>query len=415
MKQKRKPSKEELRFKKEFYNLMFELDLFNKFKKTFLLEILEETIYGYYAHLHLVTGLSFDLLQDKRKIIEQNLRCLWIMQVKQFQSYAEVQIVTKPIDEQLEYTNPNVKPWECYLGLSFSQTIIKNNNNKHCMFLLAGATGSGKTRFIYMILLSWILSCSPQDVWLYISDIAKNEYVNFQYVRHVKYYASELDDLYEMMIQISNEFQRRKNIISYYRKKGVATNIEEYNKINQRNKLSYCYVLIDEFSAIVPDKTDNKDEKRQKEFILDTIKMLEKTGRSFGIFCFIATQKTTRDEIPPIIKNMSAVRISFRANDAISSEVIMGDNSAMGLADRVAVYSQNGGSTQNYLFSPKITIKRLNELLKPYISTKRVSLDAQAKPKPKQVKITRIPKGISYKEYLNLSNKASGEDEYYDY
>ena len=70
---------------------------------------------------------------------------------------------------------------------------------------------------------------------------------------------------------------------------------------------------------------------------------------------------------PPLLKNMSAVRISFRANDAISSEVIMGDNSAMGLPDRVAVYSQNGGSIQSYLFAPKITIERLNELLDPFI------------------------------------------------
>ena len=224
------------------------------------------------------------------------------MKTEQLQNYAEVQIVLKPVDKKIEYENPNIKPWELYLGLNFSGEIQKNNNDDACMFLLAGATGSGKTRYLYQVLLSWILGCSPNNVWLYLSDIAKNEYIQFKNVKHVKAYASELDDLVSMMKQIKTEFDRRKRLIGLLREQGIATNIDEYNNVNPKNKLAYCYVLIDEFSVILPDKTDSKDEKDKKSYILDTIKSLEKTGRSFGIFCFIATQKTTKDELPSIVK-----------------------------------------------------------------------------------------------------------------
>lgn len=413
-----KISKQQIQFKKRFYELMFELDLYNKFKKTYFLKILNETNYGYYAHLYLVPGLSFNSLKDKRKIIEENLQCLWIMETKQFKDYATVQIVTKSIDLDFEYTNPHIKPWEMYLGVSFSKKIIKVDCNKYCMFLFSGATGSGKTRFLYMVLLSWILGCSPNDVWLFISDIAKDEYVNFMDIKHVKCYASEVNELYIMMQQINSEFEKRKKTISKYRKMGKATNIAEYNKLNKTNKMPYCYVLIDEFSSIIPNKTDNKTEKSQKEYILDVVKNLEKKGRSLGIFCIIATQKTTRDELPSIIKNMSAVRLSFRANDAISSEVIMGDNSATGLGDRIAVYSLNGGSTQDYLFSPKLTTTMLNKFLSKH---KQIKSPNKASNKKESLKVIPIPKGMTYKEFLyqkqqkRLPQSLYSEEGYNDY
>jgi len=408
----RKPSKEEMEFKKKFYELMFELDLYNKFKKTYLLDILSETNYGYYAHLYLVSGLSFDDLTNKRIIIEQNLKCLWIMKLEPFKAYAKVQIVLNPVDESMEYLNPNIKPHELYLGLSFSNNIQKNDNNNNCMFLLTGATGSGKTRFIYQVLLSWILSCKPNEVQIYLSDIAKNEYIQFKNVRHIKYYASELEELKTMMEIVLREYNHRKKLIGQYREKGVATNISEYNRI-AANKLPYCYIVIDEFSILLPDKTDSKDEKSIKEFILATLKKLSKLGRGLGMFTFISTQKTTREEMPSILKNMSAVRISFRANDLISSEVIMGNNTAMGLPSRVAVYSLNGGSSTNYLYAPKLTMEMLKKLLKHHIEHKAVILKKDSSDNLIcNVKVTRVPEGVDAKDYLRSLNKFDKEDEY---
>lgn len=423
---KRSQSKEELVFKKKFYEVMFELDLYNKFKKTYLLDIIQETNYGYYAHLYLATGLSYDDLENKRKKLEQNLNCMWIMKTKNFRDYAEVQIVLRPIDENMEFKNYNVKPHEFYLGLSFSNKLQKADVNKdHCMFLLGGATGSGKTRFIYQILLSWILNCKPEEVEIYLSDVAKNEYVQFKNVKHVKYYASELEELANMMKMLSKEYDRRKKLISKYRERGLATNIFEYNRLVKTNKLSYCYTVIDELSVLLPDKTDSKEEKEMKGFILDTLKKLSKLGRSLGMFTFVATQKTTKDEMPPILKNMSAVRISFRANDLISSEVIMGNNMATGLPTRVAVYSLNGGADIGYLYSPNIITDdgRLQEMLKPYIRNESPTQENLQPSENKDVaiiktKVTRIPKGVNAREYLDsLKNieKLSNEGDYNDY
>jgi DNA segregation ATPase FtsK/SpoIIIE-like protein len=162
------------------------------------------------------------------------------------------------------------------------------------------------------------------------------------------------------------------------RDKGVATNIYEYNeycKKQNKSGWSYVYILSDEFSVFTPDNTDSKEEKAMKSECLDMVKRLSKTGREMGIFVLNGVQKTTKEEIPSIIKSQSAVRVSFRANDAISSQVIMGDNSAVGLADRYAVYSLNGGEKKDYLFSPLLTTEMINRMLEPHIDRKHKKVD----------------------------------------
>jgi hypothetical protein len=377
-----KVDKEKVQLEQSFYRLMFELGLYNKFNRTYFLCEMTKTDYGYTAKLYLEPGLSFVKLQDNAGVLQENLKCLWIMSYEQMGECARVRIVTKPMDPKLPYENPKVKSWQMYLGLDFAGKPIVNDNDEHQMFLLAGAIGTGKTRFINMILLSWILGCSVNQVEIYLSDIAKNEYVNFQYIKHVRCYASDLQQLHKMMQYIKIKIDKRIKTITKAREEGWATNIEEYNKAS-KSKLSYCYIVIDEFSVIAPDKSDSKDEVDMKLAILDVLKKVSKIGRSLGIFCLICLQKTSKEEMGglSILKNMSAVRISFRSNDRASSEVVVGDSSAVGIADRYAVYSLNGGDRKDYLFSPYLSTGRLKELLKPYEdrSFRKVDLDSEIK------------------------------------
>ncbi len=428
-KPKAEDAKEVLKFKKRFYELMFELNLYNKFKKTYFLDIKKKTNYGYYAHLYLSTGLSYGGLDDNRITIEENLQCMWIMKTKSFREYAEVQIVLKPVDESMQFKNPKIKPHEMYLGLSFANKMQVNDSNDNCMYLLAGATGSGKTRFMYQVLLSWIMSCTPDQVWIYLADVAKNEYIQFQDVDHVKCYASDLDELYKMMTQVKKELNRRSKLLTEYRKRGIATNILEYNKIKEIKKLPYCYIVIDELSIVQLSQSDSKDTKDQKGYILAILEEFAKLGRSLGMFTFVATQKTTKSEMPIIIKNMSSVRISFSANDEISSRVVMEGNSAVGLPPRVAVYSLDGGTNINYLYSPSLITEdgKLQQMLKPYIkSVGNVNIyDGRHQSEPsgevKNFKITRVPKrhpDMPYDEYLKilgLGKSSNKEEEYNDY
>jgi hypothetical protein len=360
--------KEKNEFEQKFYRLMLELGLYNKFNRTYWLRIVEKTNYGFYAQLYLVDGLAFTDLQEKIDKLQQCLNCIWIMITKQLQDYADIKIVNQPLDEDLPYENPKVKPHQMYMGLRFTLNPLINDMNKNQMVMIAGGIGAGKTRFLNMILLSWILSCTPEQVEIYLSDIAKNEFCSFQHVKHVKYYASELEELLEMMRKIKKIIEQRNKIITRCREKGIATNIEEYNKVS-KDKLSYIYIVIDEYSVVAPDASDNKIEKEMKQEVIDIIKKVTKIGRSLGIFTIICLQKTSKTELgeASIIKNMSAVRVSFRANDRPSSEVIMGDNSAVGLADRYAVYSFNGGANKDYLFSPNMTTDMLNEMLESHL------------------------------------------------
>lgn len=414
--------KEKTQFKEKFKRLMLELGLYNKFDKTYYLQIESKTNYGFLAKLHLEDGLSFSEFQKNIGHIQESLCCIWIMETIPFKDYANIRIVTQPLDDEIPFEKPKIKPWQMYLGLNLSLDAILNDNNKNQMFLLAGAIGAGKTTLLYMILLSWILGCAVNEVEIYLSDIAKNEFPHFKYVKHIKYYASELEELYMMMQYIRIKIDKRNKIISKYREEGKATNIKEYNAIN-KSKMSYCYIMIDEFSVVVPDKTDNEDEKNMKQYIIDTLKKISKIGRSLGIFTIICLQKTTKEEMgASILKNMSAVRISFRANDAVSSEVIMGDSSAVGLNNRYAIYSLNGGDKKDYLFSPKLTTERLNDLLKPYIDRnhKKVDIENEIKesnqpPQPPS-KVIPLPKKKQKEKthHYPVIDISKGDDDYVD-
>lgn len=406
----KKADKEKLQLEEKFYRLMFELNLFNKFNRTYFLSQIQKTNYGYTARLYLEPGLSFAKLQENIGVIQENLKCIWIMQHEQLADYAEIKIVTQAMDKHLPFENPNIKPWETYLGLDFSQNPIINDNDDHQMFLLAGSIGTGKTRFINMILLSWILGCSVNQVEIYLSDVAKNEYVNFQYTKHVRYYASDMEQLHKMMLFLKTKVDKRIKTITKAREEGWATNIKEYNKVS-KSKLSYCYIVIDEFSVIAPDKSDNREDTEMKQAILDVLKKISKIGRSLGIFCLICLQKSSKEEMGglSILKNMSAVRISFRSNDRASSEVIVGDSSAVGIADRYAIYSLNGGDRKDYLYSPYLTTERLKELLKPYEdkSFRKIDLDAeikatQEKPQP-PARVREVKKKSRTYEIIDIS------------
>jgi hypothetical protein len=138
--------------------------------------------------------------------------------------------------------------------------------------------------------------------------------------------------------------------------------------------------------VVVPDKSDSEDEKDMKQEIIDTLKKVSKIGRSLGIFTIICLQKTTKEEMgASILKNMSAVRISFRANDFVSSDVIIGGGAAVGLADRYAIYSLNGGDKKDYLFSPNLTTEMLNILLDPFIERKGIIPHIDENELPKQI------------------------------
>ena len=71
-------------------------------------------------------------------------------------------------------------------------------------------------------------------------------------------------------------------MIEPYRNNNEANNIEEYNKLKGVEKMTYNYLLIDELSILMPDKSDSKNEKKLKEEILAYLKKLSKLGRAAG-------------------------------------------------------------------------------------------------------------------------------------
>jgi S-DNA-T family DNA segregation ATPase FtsK/SpoIIIE len=140
-------------------------------------------------------------------------------------------------------------------------------------------------------------------------------------------------------------------------------NIFNYNKINKDKPMPYIYLIIDEFATLMPESSDPKEVKEIKNRILSDIKLIGQMGGAIGVTYIIAHQKPEKELCPTFIKNMSNIRICFGFEDAICSQIVLGNNLALDLPQRVAYYTIGEGF--NLLYTTN-----LDDRILPFIQDK---------------------------------------------
>lgn len=380
--------KEQFELEEKFYRQMFEHGLLNKRADTYQINLTDKTDYGWKGYLKSEFGLSFNQIQNDRVIdsINENLECIFMINPTKMSGKAPIKIINKKCDPKIPYENPNVKPDEVFIGMNLEWQPIKIDANKHCHFLIAGATGSGKSRGLHMTIASWIMGCKPNEVELYLADLFSDEMAIFKWCKHVKYYANDIPQFYKMLKYLYTKLQKRIKVISPLIEDGICQNMPEYNQ-QTKNKMTYVYIVIDEFSIIMPSKGDSKEDRQIKEECLDILCKISKLARKMGMFLIIGLQKTVKDEIPTIIKSSSGTRICYRTNDRITSEVLLESHEAYGLEPRYAIYQLNG-NTSDMLFTPYIDIKNIKQLIQPHVdkNKSKINLDEFVEAKVELIK-----------------------------
>lgn len=358
--------KECLKFKKDFNNLIERIPALknNQGEKVNLLKY-DKTDYGYKIKLQLPVGISSEQFENQLLTLEQGLgltsahlninnRLITLNGIKNY-NFKQYEPVKLP-------------PNKILVGEFIGEKIIVDMN-KFPHALVCGDTGTGKSRILFVLLTNLIYSSNR--ISIYLLQIRKNDLVVFKNCKQVKCCSRTLEEVLESLREVDEELQKRESLLDI--EKGYL-NIEEYN-IKSGQYMKYIYVIIEEFSFLNISRADSKEEKIIKYECMKYIKSIVNAGRSSGVFLITSLQKPTSDSIPSDIKAQLTTRIALNIKDKITCGLVMGNDSAVNLAERELVCRTKGiekgygytiGFSEIKQYTEKFqVVKKAKEVLKP--------------------------------------------------
>ncbi|MED3562278.1 FtsK/SpoIIIE domain-containing protein [Bacillus xiapuensis] len=184
--------------------------------------------------------------------------------------------------------------------------IIGENVNGELMFgnleelrhlLVTGATGSGKSVFVNLMLLCLLLNVPPNELAMYLIDPKQVEYSMFNGFPQVKKIVTDMNEANKLLESIVVEMENR---YALFAKSGVK-NISSYNKNNDQ-KIPYIIVAVDEYADLVMVNPN----------VEEHLVRLGQKARAAGIHLIICTQKPLADIVTSVLKSNLPSAISFR-------------------------------------------------------------------------------------------------------
>lgn len=242
------------------------------------------------------------------------------------------QIATVGFRDMIENAPSNDNPMEVPLGRSVTGDIKMADLTKMPHLLIAGATGSGKSVAINVIITSILLKAKPHQVKMLMIDPKKVELSVYNGIPHLlSPVVSEPKKAARALGKVVAEMERRYELFAKF---GVR-NLDGYNKfVKQQNddhpdeiqaNLPLVLVIVDELADLM--MTVSHD-------VEDAIVRIAQMGRAAGIHMILATQRPSVDVITGLIKANVPSRIAFAVSSGIDSRTIIDTNGAEKLLGR---------------------------------------------------------------------------------
>lgn len=228
--------------------------------------------------------------------------------------------------------------------------------------LVAGTTGSGKTIFLYSIMVSLLEQFGKDEIEFLIVDPKQTDFVFFDDLPNLYggKVVTDADEALEMLNQINEvDKENRMKMIRSCK----SRDINSYNEKNPDNRMKRLVVIIDEYADLI--QTAEMQGNR-KEFER-SLSMLAQKVRSLGIHLIIATQRPSANIVTGVLKANIPYRISFRLPSHTDSQTILdmpGAENLLGTGDMLVVTESDVKRMQG-LF---ITEEELTEYVEGYVS-----------------------------------------------
>lgn len=195
--------------------------------------------------------------------------------------------------------------------------------------LVAGATGSGKSVSLNVMILSILYKMMPDDAKLIMVDPKMLELNLYSDIPHLLYpVVTSPEDAAKILKWAIKEMERRYELMA-----GASVrNIEQYNaKISEKGqkalfsdtgeekKLPYIIIVIDELADLMMVAAKEVE---------TYITRLAQKARAAGIHMIVATQRPSVDVITGLIKANFPARVAFKVASKIDSRTILDANGA---------------------------------------------------------------------------------------
>lgn len=214
----------------------------------------------------------------------------------------------------------------------------------HC--LIAGATGSGKSVCINTIVMSILMTCSPEEVKLIMIDPKKVELTQYSNLPHmIAPVVTEANGAYMALQWLVKEMQTRYDIlkqlglrnITAFNKRKINPELESTLSQSIPEKMHMIVAIIDEFADLMMVSSSD----------LETpIARIAQMARAVGIHLVLATQRPSREVITGIIKANFPCRIAFKVASRINSQIILDETGAESLLGNGDLLFLPPGSSQ---------------------------------------------------------------------
>ena len=199
--------------------------------------------------------------------------------------------------------------------------------------LIAGATGSGKSVGMNVMITSLLYRLHPYQVRFIFIDPKMLELSIYSGIPHMaRPVVTKPKRAERVLSDAVTEMEKR------YRKLANASvrNIEDYNKKqkSQEDTLPYIVICVDELADLMMSSTSSKTEM--------LITRLAQMSRAVGIHLILATQRPSVDVITGLIKANFPSRIAFQVSSKVDSRTIIDANGAeklLGLGDMLFLYT----------------------------------------------------------------------------
>lgn len=231
--------------------------------------------------------------------------------------------------------------------------------------LIAGTTGSGKTIFLYSLIVSLIYQYDADELELLIVDPKQTDFIFFNSLPHLRYKAvltdseqalKALDDIIDI------DIEERTNRL----KDSMSRDISSYNEKNPHNRMRRLVVVIDEYADLVQVAETLGI---RKEFEGKICRLAQRV-RNLGIHLVIATQRPNAATVTPALKANIPFRISFRLPAHQDSMTILdrsGAEDLLGKGDMLMVTESDVKRVQGLFISED----ELTNFISAYPETKR--------------------------------------------
>ncbi|MBN1400965.1 MAG: DUF87 domain-containing protein [Anaerolineae bacterium] len=211
------------------------------------------------------------------------------------------------------------------LGRDVSGGPVVTDLDKMPHLLIAGATGSGKSVCLNAIIVSLLMTNTPDQLKLLLIDPKRVELTKYNGTPHLV--APVVVDAEKVILSLRWVMQEMDRRYGTFAEHG-ARNLAAYNRLAKRKGLEplpLIVVIVDELADLM--LTSGEDVER-------TVCRLAQMARATGIHLVISTQRPSVDVVTGLIKANFPARISFAVTSQVDSRVILDAPGAENLLGR---------------------------------------------------------------------------------